>query len=196
MIHLVHTGSWWTHCCRREWWRDRGSCPSCGQSRVQSPAPPPRRPGDWRMRCTSSKLCCRWFGSQMSWRRSLWRCGVSPSTPQKKWAHLNPWKKQIWIPLLHQSKEKQASPLKKKKKNSSHPSNLRRNTHPQCLFFIPLQVLTLLCNSFYSFLHWMPTFNSSTLIPYDSLVEHIPPVVVALGLAMLLSPRRPLESTQ
>ena len=53
--------------------------------------------------------------------------------------------------LLHQSKEKQASPLKKKQINSSHPSNLRRNTHPQCLFFIPLQVLTLLCNSFYSF---------------------------------------------
>ena len=84
-----------------------------------------------------------------------------------------------------------------KKKNS----NLRRNTPPPpppppmpllysitssntsvqfFLFFSPL-------NAHFQFFH---------LIPYDSLVEHIPPVVVALGLAMLLSPRRPLESTQ
>ena len=46
---------------------------------------------------------------------------------------------------------KTSLPSQKKQTNSSHPSNLRRNTHPQCLFFIPLQVLTLLCNSFYSF---------------------------------------------
>ena len=85
----------------------------------------------------------------MSWRRSLWRCGVSPSTPQKKWAHLNPWKKQIPSSI---NPRKNKPPLSKKKQiNSSHPSNLRRNTHPQCLFFVPLQVLTLLCNSFYSF---------------------------------------------
>ena len=82
----------------------------------------------------------------MSWRRSLWRCGVSPQPPRRNGPTSTLGRNKFPPPSIQ---GKTSLPSQKKQQiNSSHPSNLRRNTHPQCLFFIPLQVLTLLCYSF------------------------------------------------